>query len=881
MRRRFPAGQWACLQEALILEVKRNFPRRRDIVLSLAAAAIFASVQLPVFAQCSPCVKPSFGPAAEFQPAVGTTFFDFDGDGHLDALTIAGTSIKIARGTGTGHFGPPVVAFEAQLQFYDPITSAAVADFNGDGIPDLALAHEGSGSDGGLMVVLGKGGGTFGSSIAIPGGHPRQVQTADFDGDGKIDIVALAPRDNGATVRFGNGDGTFGASVFLAVQGVVSMASGDFDGDGKPDLSLGQPNYPFSGGVFVFLHQSARAFAAPVLVPADSYSVPQTAVDLDGDGRTDLFVEGVVYLSRGGGTFETPLGIGSAYPAGIVADFNGDGFLDLASEGDNGIDLYLGDGSGTFGGPLRRSFGVPFTPQAAADLNEDGLPDLIGDFLVALARPDGTFGIAPAIRMSFQVSDFQRADFTGDGIPDVVVSAGYLGGIQLLAGQPGGTFAPPVSVSTTPAYSLAVGDFNNDGRADLATATDTGIEIRLGVAGGGLSAPAPLAVGHPASLSVGDLRGIGRADIVFLQNGQINVLLSNGDGTFASAIKSAASASDSGLLVSDLNGDGKPDLVVYGGASVSTYLGDGAGRFAFRTGKAAVSPVHVADVNGDSRPDVIAGMSGAFQVYLNDGSGGLLAPITFTRDSNGFSTYAIAAADFNGDGRMDLAFQAGWRVRIELGDGTGRFTESSSYSIGDPPVNFSRMLAVDLDGDGKADLIGLSEPYQSLLWVLRNTGCEARRLGIERDASSCGPAGVPFSSQPIVRVYDDSDNPVVCPGSSVSASLLAGGGNPAASLTGTTAVPVSDGAGRFTDLGISLPGAGYRIGFTHSAGAVASRFHSRRPSSWSRPRARPGRCCWRRPTWRRATGGPWTGPSSGRFARFLSRGSHRGRTRSS
>ena len=183
------------------------------------------------------------------------------------------------------------------------------------------------------------------------------------------------------------------------------------------------------------------------------------------------------------------------------------GRLDLAVARPLGVEVYVGDGSGTFGTPIV-SPGVAFAFAAAADLNEDGALDLIAPNGVAFGRGDGTFDLTPAVGVPTQPRGMLRADFNGDGIPDVIL-AGYVAGITMLPGIAGGSFGPATALSSKDTNSLASADFNRDGRLDLAAGSAQGIEIRLGLPGGGLSPPTLLPFSGAASLAAGDIRETG------------------------------------------------------------------------------------------------------------------------------------------------------------------------------------------------------------------------------------------------------------------------------------------------------------------------------------------------------------------------------------
>jgi hypothetical protein len=285
----------------------------------------------------SPALNSPFLVASTYTVPVALAVADFNGDGHLDIITLNNSAtFSLLTGDGSGGFalaaGSPVA-----LQSYS--TSLAVGDFNGDGSPDLAITM----ASGGLTVLLGNGNGGF---TAAPGGtvgtgtRPASVAVGDFNGDGILDIAIGNQLSNNVTVLLGNGSGGFSAAVGspLAVGNTpMSVAIGDFNGDGNQDLAIANN---LSSNVTVLLGNGVGAF-----IPASGspFSVPipnSVAVgDFNGDGYQDLAVANApnnvtVLLGNGSGGFASPTGrfTTDVSPVSIlVADFNGDGIADIAT----------------------------------------------------------------------------------------------------------------------------------------------------------------------------------------------------------------------------------------------------------------------------------------------------------------------------------------------------------------------------------------------------------------------------------------------------------------------------------------------------------------------------------------------------------------------
>ncbi|GAB3690455.1 hypothetical protein GCM10027592_07730 [Spirosoma flavus] len=260
--------------------------------------------------------------------------------------------------------------------------------------------------------------------------------------------------------------------------------------------------------------------------------------------------------------------------------------------------------------------------------------------------------------------------------------------------------------------SVAIGDFNGDGKPDLAVGNRNGntVSILLGTSTGSFAPQTTFAVGaNPISVAVSDFNSDGKADLVIANSGSNNVSVVLGDGTGAFGPKTdfAAGTSPYCVVVSDFNGDGKADLAIANQLSntVSVLLGTGTGSFGPQTTFAvtgATQSVAVSDFNGDSKVDlVIANSNGnTVSVLLGDGAGGFGPKTDFT---TGFSPFSVAVSDFNGDNKPDLvtANRADNTVSLLLGTGTGSFNPKTDFNAGDNPFS---VAVGDVDGDGRADL---------------------------------------------------------------------------------------------------------------------------------------------------------------------------------
>jgi hypothetical protein len=212
---------------------------------------------------------------------------------------------------------------------------------------------------------------------------------------------------------------------------------------------------------------------------------------------------------------------------------------------------------------------------------------------------------------------------------------------------------------------VAVGDFNGDGKLDLAVAnaSSNNVSVLLGNGTGGFGAATNYAVGAPPhSVAVGDFNGDGTLDLAVGNNGSnnVSVLLGNGTGGFGTATNYAAGSSPHSVAVGDFNGDGKPDLAVANQNSnnVSVLLGNGNGTFGPAINYAVVTTpesVAVGDFNGDGKPDLAVANGGSgvsVSVLLGNGDGTFGAATDY---AVGTRPVSVAVGDFNGDGGPDLA----------------------------------------------------------------------------------------------------------------------------------------------------------------------------------------------------------------------------------
>ena len=402
--------------------------------------------------------------------------------------------------------------------------AVAVADFNRDGHPDLAVANAGSNS---VSILLYRSDRIFRQAVNYSvGTNPQSVAVGDFNGDGKVDLAVANNGSNNVSILLGNGDGTFQPAVdYLAGASPSSVVVADFNGDGKLDLAV------VTNSVAILLGNGDGTFQPPVYYAAGKQPVVVAVGDFNGDGKPDLAVANyrnggapgtiAILLGNGDATFQRPVyyAAGLASVSVAVADLYGDGKLDLtvANYYSDNVSILRGNGDGTFQPPV--NYTVKQKPEfvAVGDFNGDGKPDLavssylageaLGTLSILLGNGDGTF--QPAVEYMAPSNPIFVAvgDFNADGRPDLAVPDDS-SSVWVLFGNGHGGFHRPATThgANTGLGSLAAADFNKDGYLDLAVADDVNnVAIMLGNGRGGFQPAVNYVTGNfPSAVAVGD-----------------------------------------------------------------------------------------------------------------------------------------------------------------------------------------------------------------------------------------------------------------------------------------------------------------------------------------------------------------------------------------
>jgi hypothetical protein len=719
----------------------------------------------------------TFAPGAQVAAGTNVTSLvatDFNGDGRTDLVALNSYPVSASSVTLLLNQGNATLVNKSSFALGGSLSGVAVADFNGDGVPDLAIASPDLSS---VTILPGRPDGTFQTPQVFPAGiNPTSVVTGDFNGDGIPDVATAG--ENGVTVLLGRGDGTLARGETVPVASAQLLAAGDFNGDGRLDLVALSSNGD-AGEATVLLGRGDGTFVPQTPIPEPGRLTSVVVGDFNGDGIPDLAVAYsnyamhrnglIVLLGRGDGTFRAlpavPIPYGSAL---VVADFNGDGIPDLALAGrysPPGLTILEGRGDGTFVSkpmiPLQESvFSV-----VAGDFNGDGKADLALDYYgpsgssrhvkVLLGRGDGTFTPGPPVTVG-EAGALVAADFNGDGRLDLaVVNTNYssTGAVTVLLGRGDGTL---VSHGTFPVGNnptgLVVADFNGDGRPDLAVLNsgDSNLTVLLNLKDGGFAQGQSIPVGSlPNLLTSGDFHGDGIPDLVTLGGGisvagysamgpgTVSLFRGLGNGRFLSDGSVPVPVSSGFLVTGDFNRDGHLDLAIASSfpSQLIVLLGRGDGSFEpplVEPLTGTVSSLVAGDFNGDGILDLAigssSGSSGTVTILRGRGDGTFDAQPPISLGGNGFGP-VLTTADFNGDGRPDLAAVTGsGSLTVLLQQPDGSFTTVSNPLVPVTTGPFS-VVAADFNGDGKPDLavttIGFSSsPYapSSTVTVLLGQG---------------------------------------------------------------------------------------------------------------------------------------------------------------
>jgi hypothetical protein len=673
-----------------------------------------------------------------FKPAVLTTVLtqdpilvaDLNGDGKDDIVQVhpgstpSTVDVWLSNGDGTFKAGNSYQISTSSLR------GGLLTDVNGDGKMDLMAID--SQTPGLVRTLLGNGDGTFqaATSVTLASQAPTDLIFADFNGDGIVDFAGIS---NGQVVVYLQEGGNFILTGSPLVSsdgqyGICGMGAADLNGDSKAEIVTVNCDSSDDNTITIYVNNGDGTFATGVYYadaasggtsPADLYPEALTIADVNGDGKADIVLTNyygsdiTILLGNGDGTVKVP---NTGYATGgypqspaLVADFNGDGLVDIMQIDDVFSYAYLqGYGDGTFRAALDyytpiNDSGWPYSVTiATGDFNGDGIKDfVVGSYdwnsvqtgiTVFLSRGDGS--LRPGVNYGTEsyLESVAVADFDGDGHLDVAATSWNSASVQLFHGNGDGTFTVGSTYATGAGgyscpYGLVTGDFNHDQHTDIAVVNENcgegsnnvGVLLNDGT-GGFLTAVSYNLSNWAWSIAAGDINNDGYTDLLIpLENSnQVAVMLANSDnsGTFqaetdVALVNGNASYNNPQFItLGDFNNDGKLDFAVTidGGSNVqgiAVALGKGDGTFQTPSLYSTTNKnfqnfnwpypaaVQSADINGDGILDLVYTNSNysTVGVLLGNGNGTFGLPMEYP--AGGYA-YGIAIADINGDGALDV-----------------------------------------------------------------------------------------------------------------------------------------------------------------------------------------------------------------------------------
>ncbi len=602
-------------------------------------------------------VRPGHGDgtfAAESRYAAGLGPYtlaaeDLNADGYVDLAvgTILSRETLILLGDGTGNLRQ-LTSFRGSYSI--------TADFTGDGIPDLASLGYNPPR---LLILPNTGHGTFGDEVSHSlSTHLSGAKVADFNADGILDLAGRST--DGLLVLLGQPDGTFvevETEIDMGVTGRTLVA--DLNADGDLDLAI-----VVGDGIAIFLGGGDGTFLPLGLTPAGIDSAGIFAWDMDNDGSLDILTVNAspgdisVLKGNGDGTFRfhphVPVGDS---PRGLLArDLNGDGHLDLAVTiaGLNAItgvaskvSISLGKGDGCFSAPTQLAAGINPGAIVAGDFNSDGALDLAvanegwrhsdiqGDISIYFGKGDGSFAQEKVFLAGDHPVELAVGDFNRDAEQDLVVAyARRIGHFKTLQHNGDGTFLERTHRGgSTSSSGMVVADFDGDGILDVAisdivfSVNAPTIYLSRGNGDGSFQPPTYHKVGDaPSSFRASDFNNDGIQDLATVElGGTAMISLGRGDGTFEVAREFESHLGNNlALEVMDLNNDNLMDLITIGAYSrLAVYFGAGDGTVSppliFDSGSGSRA-VKLGDFDGDTIPDaaVISTSTGSVTLLLHN-----------------------------------------------------------------------------------------------------------------------------------------------------------------------------------------------------------------------------------------------------------------------
>ncbi|CAF1181469.1 unnamed protein product [Rotaria sp. Silwood1] len=724
---------------------------------------------------------------------------DFNNDNRMDIVTAnyGSDSVGILLAQGNGTFSNVTTYFVS-----DGSTpwSVNVGDFNNDNRLDIVTANYGSG---GLGVLLGHANGTFGKATTYSANiiiRPVLIGVGDVNNDKQLDIATTDYKSGNVGILLGLGDGTFSNATTYSV-GSSSAPNGlslfDLNNDNHLDLIV----TTFNGGlVGIFLGYGNGSFQE-----ITKYSTGSTSstfriaiADFNNDYRYDFAVtdiannEIIIFYGYGNGSFQlartystgfgskpydiataklknsnqiniivTLWGIGNVgilteyaaaefanekrYSTGLapqpysvtVGNFNDDNYIDIAivNSGSDNLDILFNTGNGTFERQITYPIGADSYPQyvIADDINKDNHLDIVtvnsksNSISLIMGYGNGTFDIPKVYSTGEDSYPLAVAigDLNNDNRADLIIANAGTDSIGILIGFDYTTFQSHKTYSsdnTRTPQGIITSDFNNDKYLDIAVtfSSSDNIGILLGHGNGNFDVMMTYSTGNgsrPVSLAIHDFNNDGRLDIVVVNSGtnDIGILVGYGNGSFTTSRRYSTGYNSNPVMIvlTDINNDGQIDIVVanYVANNIGILLGHDNLIFdtiiTYSTGiNSKPQSLAIGDFDNDGQIDIAVAnyRTSSISIFLGYQNGNFTTQVSY---STGYQSwpYSITVGDFNRDNQLDIAtgnFNMN-DVSIFLGHGNGNFASVMTFSTGDGSAP-EFVEAHDFNNDGILDI---------------------------------------------------------------------------------------------------------------------------------------------------------------------------------
>jgi len=591
------------------------------------------------------------------------------------------------------------------------------------------------------------------------------IKPGDFNGDGKPD--ALISSEGHLFVFFGNGDGTFSSQPVTVYQPFGELyfpATGDFNGDGRSDIAVRRRSSTSgSHSLAVYLGNADKTFSQPLFSSLNPVPHYFETIDFDGDGKLDIVGSGsgssgsVVAFYKGGGDGMFVHGDSAPVSGELLTlsvDLNNDNLPDVVFTDEGRTKILRNAGNGRFAPPLTITLAFGAAPSGIADLDNDGIKDLV--------TVDSTF-LNPAVRIWRGAANFtytQTSTFTISSVENVFLKAiadvnndlkadlilNSFNKTIVCAGTGNGTFAAPTVYGDGGNGDAFAQDVNADGWLDIVTAQPTqfnvlgsgSFAVLLNLRNGRFESAPTIRIGvNTKDIAIADFNNDNLKDFVVVNRGA-----GGGPGQaailFQAAVNNLAAdgekyqreiLADSGLdmyavATGDFNQDSRTDIIVVGhgvnGASQNALrlTNQGNNSFTetyFQIGTGAIVDVGATDLNFDGILDLITTNVQGVSVSFGNGNGTFAPPVKYL---NNIPSGSIALGDFNNDAQTDIASinYTFARIEILINTGNGAFAHNSTPQI----VALTAIAAAEMNGDGKLDLIAAKGNGVSVLTGIGN-----------------------------------------------------------------------------------------------------------------------------------------------------------------